>query len=89
MGSLSIWHWLIVLAIVVLVFGTGIVVEARVRRLAHQRASGARVGGLCVAVERDQHVSGRILHEGKVVGCNAGFPGCARAGDAVLLFDHC
>ena len=23
MGSLSIWHWLIVLAIVVLVFGTG------------------------------------------------------------------
>ena len=23
MGSLSVWHWLIVLAIVVLVFGTG------------------------------------------------------------------
>ncbi len=23
MGSLSIWHWLIVLAIIVLVFGTG------------------------------------------------------------------
>ena len=24
MGSLSVWHWLIVLAIVVLVFGTGV-----------------------------------------------------------------
>jgi sec-independent protein translocase protein TatA len=60
MGGLSIWHWLIVLLVVVLIFGT-----KKLRNVGQDL--GGAVKGFKDGMKGDEEANKQVLHDSKII----------------------
>ena len=60
MGSLSIWHWLIVLAVVILIFGT-----KKLRNIGSDL--GGAVKGFKEGMKSEEETPGQIAQKGQTI----------------------
>ena len=80
MGSFSIWHWLVVLAVILVLFGGG----NKISGLMGDFAKGIKSFKKNMA-EPDDEFDGGERHQ---AGRNAAGPGCTGGGDDSRAFDH-